>query len=239
MLACFCVRLLRTQAKKLTSAHTEIHIKLVRKIAPQQPQQRQTLLPGCLRQTIMAADCCLLHVDGFEGPLTLLTKTTLAKFIESRRKWLLLSGQMKDIAERSLEFISDEDVNNETSDYDWKYHIQCYRRFTDKQKIDRAVIQHEKRKAEVDEGCSSSSAAHGQEPTRTKRTRLATQTEVSGAKCVTTAGRNSFVLPRICLICKKSDYFYTCQVSLFIISFLTIGLTYPKQRHREFISIDS
>ena len=165
----------------------------------------------------MAADCCLLHIDGFEGPLTSFTQTTWTKFIESRRKWLLLSGQMKDIAVRSLEFISEEDVVDKTSDYHLvrKYHIQCYRRFTDKQKIDRAMIQHEKRKAEVDEDCSTSSAVHSYEPAGNKRTRLTTQMEVGGAKSKAT-GRNSFVLPKICLICKKADYFYTCQVSMFL-----------------------
>ena len=119
-----------------------------------------------------------------------------------------------------------------TSDYHlvWKYHIQCYRRFTDKQKIDRAMIQHEKRKAEVDEGCSTSSAVHSYEPAGNKRTRLTTQMEVGGAKSKAT-GRNSFVLPKICLICKKADYFYTCQVSTFL--FFISSYMCPRQSHKD------
>ena len=73
---------------------------------------------------VMVAGCCLLHIHGFEGPLTSFTQTMWTKFIESRRKWLLLSGQMKDSAVRFLECISKEDVDK-TSDYNvvWKYHI--------------------------------------------------------------------------------------------------------------------
>ena len=80
---------------------------------------------------VMAADCCLLDIDGFEGPLTYFTHKTWKTFIESRRKWLWLSGQMKDIDVSSLKSISKDDVDK-TSDYKlvWKYHIQCYRRFT-------------------------------------------------------------------------------------------------------------
>ena len=180
----------------------------------------------------MAAGCSLLHIDGVEGPLTSFTQTTWTKFIESRRKWLLLSGQMKCIAVRSLEFISEEDVDK-TSDYNlvWKYHIQCYRRFTDKQKIDRAMIQQEKRKAEVDEDCSTSSAVHSYEPAGNKRTRLTTQMEVGDAKSKTT-GRNSFVLPKICMICKKADYFYKCQLSM-LLYFLVSSYMCPRHSHKD------
>ena len=67
--------------------------------------------------------------------------------------------------------------------------------------IDQAMIQHVD---EVDEGCSTSSAVHSYEPAGNKRTRLTTQMELGGAKSKTT-GRNYFVLPKICLICKKNQ----------------------------------
>ena len=139
---------------------------------------------------------------------------------------------MKDIAERSLAVISEEDVDR-TSDYNlvWKYHIQCYRKFTDKQKIDQAMIQHEKRKVEVDEGCSTSSAVHSHEPAGNKRTRLTTQMEVGGAQSTTT-GKNSFVLPKSCLFWKKADLLYICQVSMFLYFFIS-SYMYPRQSHKD------
>ncbi len=91
----------------------------------------------------MAADSCLLHIDGFEGQLSSFTKTTLTKFIESRKKWL----------------------------------------FTDKQKIDRGFIQHEKRKAKVDEECSSETQSSDQ-PAKSKRIRLTAQLELVGGGCL-------------------------------------------------------
>ena len=65
----------------------------------------------------MVADCCLLHIDGFEGQLSSFTKTTLTKFIESRKKWLLVSGPIHDSAVKSLEFISveEEDVDEKAA----------------------------------------------------------------------------------------------------------------------------
>ncbi len=49
----------------------------------------------------------------YSGQLSSSTKTTLSKFIESRKKWLLFSGQIRDVAVKSLEFTSveEEDVD--------------------------------------------------------------------------------------------------------------------------------
>ena len=83
----------------------------------------------------------------------------------------------------------------------------------------------------MDEGCSTSSAVHSYEPAGNKRTRLTTQMEVGGAKSKTT-GRNSFVLPKICIIFKKADYLYKCQLSM-LLYFVISSYMCPRQSHKD------
>ena len=68
---------------------------------------------------------------------------SLSKFIHCRKIWLSLTGAQNEVAVNSLQYFTDLDETNFSSEgkipqRSLQYHVDCYRRFTDKTKIERA-----------------------------------------------------------------------------------------------------
>jgi hypothetical protein len=58
-----------------------------------------------------SSDSCLIHFDGKIGPLTNFTAVLNQKFLDCRRIWLMLDGEEHNVAQRSLQFVSDSMLN--------------------------------------------------------------------------------------------------------------------------------
>ena len=86
---------------------------------------------------------CVIHFDGTKGEQKRLTAETLSKIIE-RREWLNLPDSYKEfteVAKKSFEFMSESvALNKNDIPENLVHHIQCYRNFTNKTKIERAKI---------------------------------------------------------------------------------------------------
>ena len=54
-----------------------------------------------------SSDSCLIHFDGKKGPLTSFSVILYQKFLDCRRIWLTLDGEERNVAQRSLQFVSD------------------------------------------------------------------------------------------------------------------------------------
>ena len=54
-----------------------------------------------------SSDSCLIHFDGKKGPLTSFSVVSYQKFLDRRRIWLMLDGEERNVAQRSLRFVSD------------------------------------------------------------------------------------------------------------------------------------
>ena len=54
-----------------------------------------------------SSDSCLIHFDGKNGPLTSFSAISYQKFLDCRRIWLTLDGEERNVAQRSLKFVSD------------------------------------------------------------------------------------------------------------------------------------
>jgi hypothetical protein len=54
-----------------------------------------------------SSDSCLIHFDGKNGQLTSFSAISYQKFLDSRRIWLTLDGEERNVAQRSLQFVSD------------------------------------------------------------------------------------------------------------------------------------
>ena len=161
---------------------------------------------------------CIIHFEGKEGELTKLGQGSLTKIIERRKQWLSLDLQSStyaaftEVAKKSFEFISSSenlDINDVAQTC--SYHPACYRSFTDITKIDRAAKAltknaSKKRLAESNE--TEESESNNPKPQKVPRnTRRSFEKHVS---------RSPYVLPEICLICKRKDpiYFFdkvTCK----------------------------
>jgi hypothetical protein len=50
---------------------------------------------------------CLIHFDGKKGPLTSFSMVSYQKCLDCRRIWLTLDGEERNVAQRSLQFVSD------------------------------------------------------------------------------------------------------------------------------------
>ncbi|XP_028415043.1 uncharacterized protein LOC114538128 [Dendronephthya gigantea] len=158
------------------------------------------------------AASCIIHFGDISNEfLRQFTAVSLSKFIHCRKQWLTLTGAQNEVAVNSLEYFTDLDEEKFSSDEtipqrSLQYHIDCYRRFTDKTKIERA-----QRSAKALPGKSKIS-----EP-------AAKKTKVDSEEYTTTRGRlsraaaagskSTHVLPRVCLICKKEELTYTCPVT--------------------------
>ena len=62
----------------------------------------------CLAFVNMASsDSCLIHFNGKKGPLTSFSVVSYKNFLDCRRIWLPLDGEERNVAQRSLQFVSD------------------------------------------------------------------------------------------------------------------------------------
>jgi hypothetical protein len=48
-----------------------------------------------------------IHFDGKKGPLTSFGVVSYQKYLDCRRIWLTLDGEERNVAQRSLQFVSD------------------------------------------------------------------------------------------------------------------------------------
>ena len=95
---------------------------------------------------------CIIHDDKFTKPdidIKYFTSVTFSKFLDCRGLWIDLQGDQNYVAEKSFEYISEADEDrfvtegnldfiSSTRDHFPGYHSECYRKFTDKTKIERA-----------------------------------------------------------------------------------------------------
>ena len=118
----------------------------------------------------------------------------MSKIKECANKWKHLDGVQRVIAEKFL-----EDVEKIANLDRLGYHTQCYRRFTDKTKIEKAI----KRCAKQ---CNTSPDDIIATPPR-RCARLSSSPSCSTGQRQTSASRrNSYVLPEQCIICKREKY---------------------------------
>lgn len=99
-----------------------------------------------------SSNACLIHFDGESQnvPLTTFTKVSFDNFLECRSTWLTLDGIQREVAKKSLQFVS-EDVerNMNGAEYDnFSYHSGCYSRFTNATDIKRAKMRCQKKSNE-------------------------------------------------------------------------------------------
>lgn len=155
---------------------------------------------------------CIIHFGDVSNEiLRQFTTVSLSKFIHCRKIWLSLTGAQNEVAVKSLEYFTDLDEEKFFSEgtipqRGLQYHVECYRKFTDKTKIERA-----QRSAK-----SLSGESKIREPAA-KKTKEDTeeyqQTRARIPRTALTGSKSTHVLPRICLICKKEELTYTCPVS--------------------------
>ena len=89
---------------------------------------------------------CIIHISDISKSVSQLkdfTTATLSKFLSTSKIWLSLTGNLTDVAVKSFEYFSDKDEQafiNEgiVPERSLQYHIECYRKFTDKARITRA-----------------------------------------------------------------------------------------------------
>ncbi len=96
-----------------------------------------------------------MHFDGVTEQLCKVTRQRLKKFLECRSKWAKLKCEQAEMAKKSYDNIDDRSVNSymeknpESINLEW-YHLQCYKKFCDEEKIRR-----QQKKEEKGEGTSS------------------------------------------------------------------------------------
>ena len=139
-------------------------------------------------------------------PLTQFTSCTFDRFKERRNEWLHLDGEQREIAEKFLT-IEQEQLCYENDYLPFFYHKECYRRFTDKTKMERAAtrlkkvdLKHNKQIVNLEEKIRPLTRRLIDKPESVK----VTQQENSTGKDI---------LPEICIICKKLENYYTDLVS--------------------------
>ena len=147
---------------------------------------------------------------------------TFSKFLESRRLWIDLQGDQNYVAEKSFEYISEAgedrfategnlDFISSTRDHFPGYHSECYRKFTDKTKIERA--QRSKARSKDSKQTIKSEPMEKKSSINVNSSNRLKRGEVG-------ISRSVGILPRICLICKKKELTYTCPVSIILVCIL-------------------
>lgn len=160
---------------------------------------------------------CIIHSSDISNVSQVkdFTAVTLSKFLSSREIWLSLNGSLTDVAVKSLEYFSDNDeerfINEGTvPERSLQYHIECYRKFTDKIRIERA----QRLSKTSDTQCTSKDVEPTAKKTRVEETRQTrSRLQPHGSTATGLRTTSTPVLPRICLICKKAELTYTCPVS--------------------------
>lgn len=153
--------------------------------------------------------CCIIHFAKVDPALPLIkfTTCTLERFVERRKQWLYLDGEQKEVAEKSLEFLPiDQDTLYSAQFY---YHKECYCKFTDKTKVERAIARSQKSDVIVGGHYSTQD-----EDERRPLTRSLIKPESVVARTTKLVSSRSDVLPEICIICKKVESYFTDPVSV-------------------------
>lgn len=138
-------------------------------------------------------DCCIHIVSEEKSAVLPISENCLSKIIECTKKWKHLDGIQRAVAEKLSETF--EECANLGG---LGYHIQCYRRFTDKTKIERAVKRCAKLKNTIPDDVIAT-------PPR-KSARLSLTPCSAGLKQRSASRRNRHVLPEQCIICKGEKY---------------------------------
>ncbi len=90
-----------------------------------------------------SSDSCLIHFDGKKGPLTSFSVVSYQKYLDRRKIWLTLDGEERNVAQRSLQFVSESMESSAVESFDYanfSYHRGCYSAFTNSKMIKRAQV---------------------------------------------------------------------------------------------------
>jgi predicted membrane chloride channel (bestrophin family) len=150
---------------------------------------------------------CLIHFRGEIGPITHFSEVSFEKFLKCRKIWLSLDGEQRNVANKTVDLVPDDDINKADN---FAYHRSCYSKFTNKTLILRA--ENRCRKNAGNDKDVSTSGVEG-EPCQPKILR-SSLTQDANVK-----PRNQHVLPPVCIICQKQKLYYTNQVSTCTISY--------------------
>ena len=155
---------------------------------------------------------CIIHFEGKEGVLMKLAQGSLSKIIERRKQWLNLSSSsytaFTEVAKKSFEYISDsENLNINDIAQICSYHPACYRNFTDITKIERATKTLTKN-ASKKRSAESSTETDETKSDNPKPKKVPRNTRQSFEKLSGQLSRSPYVLPEICLICKRNGPIY-------------------------------
>ena len=177
------------------------------------------VLPS-IRKTPFTKRQYFIHFEGKSGDLCKLTPHTIAKISEYCKKWIDLDGEQSTIAANIAERIKRWSFHSETELVrdeiateiaNLRYHKECYVRFCDKTKIERAEKRIIKKKAmTVDastKGEPSTPVANRPAPVHV---RISPRTLISGSEGITR--RNRHVLPEQCIICKRQEMYKVDKV---------------------------
>lgn len=144
---------------------------------------------------------CILHIgDGAEKDSEPFTKVRWKKFQECARQWLETSDNHEvDIANTWVDYLdtSFADIPNNCG-----FHPACYRRFIDKKRITGALRRCQKASS------SKRTVSDVDEPAPSPK-RLRSKVGLLGQVGTPHRHRSRHVLPKICIICRKTDRFIT------------------------------
>ena len=157
---------------------------------------------------------CFIHFEGKSGELCLLTPHTISKISEYCDKWINLDGEQSEIAPniasriKRWSFDLEGELEREEIE-NTRYHKECYIRFCDKTKVERAEKRKKKEEEELSEqGEPSSSSSDQIAPVSVRVSPRTTLTSGSGR----ITRRNRHILPEQCIICKKPDAYIVDKV---------------------------
>lgn len=166
-----------------------------------------------------SSDSCLIHFDGKKGPLTTFSEVSFQKFLDCRNIWLTLDGEHRDVARRSLDFVSENVKNVKTDSIEYanfSYHRACYSALTNNVHIKRAQVRCQyknKEREEVDLSLSVGDV-NETEPEEVEPAKKMLRSTLSSATTSSAVrSRNPHVLPHICIICKREKSYFTESVS--------------------------
>ena len=167
-----------------------------------------------------SSNSCLIHFDGKKGPLTSFSEVSFQKFFYCRSIWLTLDGEHRDVSRRSLAFVG-KNVKNVTTDLfdysNFSYHRACYSALTNNSNIKRAQMrcQHKNKECEEVDPSLSVSEIDDTEQEEFQPAKKMLRSSCSETTSSTVKSRNPYVLPHICIICKREKSYFTESVSLF------------------------
>lgn len=165
--------------------------------------------------------CCIIHFDDQDATSSTIrfTRITFERFIERRNQWLSLDGDQQRIARKSLDFFPHDEEELVTTDGapELFFYKDCYRKFTDKTKVERAMHRISKSRTKIQPSATDQREEELQSLGNINRplTRRSLSSPAnSGEQSSTVVSRNKHVLPEVCIICRKKDFYFTDPVSL-------------------------